>query len=107
MLNDDGAVLASLELAESRRDRRRGVLGRPGLEGALLLRPARSVHTIGMKFAIDVALCDRELVVLKLVTASPYRVVLPVRHAHCAVEAEAGSFERWGLQLGNRLEVKG
>jgi hypothetical protein len=107
LVNDEGAVLASLEIAETRRTRRHGLLGRGGLEGALLLRPARSVHTMGMKFPIDVALCDRDMVVLKLVTAAPQRIVFPVRGAYCAVEAEAGSFERWGLQLGHRLEVRG
>ena len=37
-----------------------GLLGRDGIEGALLLRPARSVHTLGMRFAIDVAFCDAD-----------------------------------------------
>jgi len=60
----DGEVLAALEVADTRRDRRRGLLGRDGIDGALLLRPARSVHTFRMRFAIDVAFCDRNLVVL-------------------------------------------
>ena len=54
----------------------RGLLGRDGIEGALLLRPARSVHTFRMRFAIDVAFCDRDLRVLRVVThgAQPGRV---------------------------------
>ena len=35
----DGEVLASLEVADSRRARSRGLLGRDGVDGALLLRP--------------------------------------------------------------------
>ncbi|HLG91795.1 MAG TPA: DUF192 domain-containing protein, partial [Acidimicrobiales bacterium] len=59
-----GQVLASLEVAESLPERIRGLLGRDGVQGALLLRPARSVHTLGMRFAIDVAFCDRDMKVV-------------------------------------------
>ncbi|MFQ5557215.1 MAG: DUF192 domain-containing protein, partial [Acidimicrobiales bacterium] len=59
-------VIASLEIAESRRARRRGLLGRDGIDGALLLCPARSVHTFGMRFPIDVAHCDSGMRVLRV-----------------------------------------
>ena len=55
----DGTVLASVEVARSRAARRKGLLGRDGIDGALLLTPARSVHTLGMRFDIDVAFLDR------------------------------------------------
>jgi uncharacterized protein len=103
----DGDVLASLELARDRRSRRRGLLGRDGIEGALLLEPARSVHTIGMRFPLDVAWCDRELVVRKVAQVGRHRVTLPVPGATIVIEAEAGSFARWGLAPGDRLEVEG
>ena len=66
----EGRVLSSLEIAESRRDRRVGLLGRDGIDGAMLLRPARSVHTMKMRFAIDIAHLDRDLVVLSTTTMS-------------------------------------
>lgn len=100
-------VLASLEVAETGADRRRGLLGRDGIEGALLLRPARSVHTLGMRFAIDVAHLDAEGTVVRLSTMKPWRLGAYVPAAHSVVEAEAGSFARWGLRLGDVLEVKG
>ena len=43
----------------------RGLLGRDGIDGAMLLRPARSVHSVGMRFPIDVAFCDQDLVVVR------------------------------------------
>jgi uncharacterized protein len=101
----DGRVLASLELATSFRDRSRGLLGRDGIEGAILLEPARSVHTLGMRFAIDVAFCDRTLVVLRTVTMPRNRLGRPTRHARSVIEAEAGSFARWTLVPGDQLEV--
>lgn len=100
-------VLASLEVAESRADRRRGLLGRDGIDGALLLRPARSVHTLGMRFAIDVAHLDGDGVVLRVTTMKPWRIGAPVLAARAIVEAEAGSFARWGVTIGDVLECKG
>jgi len=103
----DTTVLASVELAESFGARLRGLLGRDGLDGALLLRPARAVHTIGMRFAIDVAFCDRDLRVLAVATLAPYRLSRPVRGACVVIEAERGAFERWGLAVGDELAVHG
>jgi uncharacterized membrane protein (UPF0127 family) len=103
----DGEVLASLELAESRQERRRGLLGRDGVDGALLIRPARSVHTLGMRFPIDVAFCDADLRVIRVVRMPRYRVSRVVWRARAVIEAEAGSFDRWKLRPGDELEVKG
>ena len=64
----DGDVLAAAEIAATARARRRGLLGRDGVEGALVLRPCRHVHTVGMRFPIDVAFCDADGVVLRTVT---------------------------------------
>jgi uncharacterized protein len=103
----DGEVLASLEVAGSRRARSRGLLGRDGVEGALLLRPCRSVHTLGMRFPIDVAFCDNELQVLRVVTMPRHRLSRLVWRSRAVIEAEAGAFARWGLRPGDKLEVKG
>lgn len=103
----DGEVLASLEVAESLRERSRGLLGRDGVEGALLLRPARSVHTFGMRFPIDVAYCDADLRVVKVRTLVPNRLALPVLRSRAVVETEAGLMRRWELRPGDELEVRG
>ncbi|WP_334145077.1 DUF192 domain-containing protein [Rhabdothermincola sp.] len=103
----DERVLATLEVAESVRGRTRGLLGRDGIEGAILLRPAKSVHSFGMRFPIDVAFVDRELVVVRTCRLRPNRITLPVWRAHGVIEAEAGAFGRWGLAPGDRLEVRG
>lgn len=102
----DGEVLASLEVATSHRDRARGLLGRDGFDGALLLERTRSVHSIGMSFPIDVAFCDDALVVLKTLRLRPHRVTLPVWRANRVLEAEAGAFARWSLCPGDQLELR-
>lgn len=103
----DGEVLASLEVAGSAASRTRGLLGRDGIDGALLLRPAKSVHTLGMRFPIDVAFCDGDLMVLRCVRMARWRLGMPVLKASCVIEAEAGAFDRWRLVVGDRLEVQG
>ena len=82
-------------------------MGRDDVEGALVLRPCRHVHTFGMRFPIDVAFCDRTGRVLHLSTLAPRRISRPVLHAAFAVEARAGSFYRWNLQPGDVIEIKG
>ena len=99
-------VLASLQKADGRRARRRGLLGRTELSGALLIAPARAVHTIGMKFTIDVAFLDADGTVVDMVTMRPHRIGRPRLAARSVIEAEAGAFGRWVLRTGDRLEVR-
>lgn len=101
----DGEVLASLEVAGSSGARTRGLLGRDAIDGAMLLRPAMSVHTLGMRFPIDVAFCDGDMVVISMVRMAPWRLGRPRRKARCVIEAEAGAFEAWNLRLGDELEI--
>lgn len=102
----DGEVLASAELATTHRARMRGLLGRKSFEGALVLRPCRQVHTIGMRFPIDVAFCRNDGVVLHTVTMRPWRISRVVRRSGFVVEAAAGAFERWRLHALDVVEVK-
>ena|SRR5437660_12789247 len=102
----EGAVLATLEVAETRRARIRGLLGRDDFDGAILIRPAKSVHTLGMRFAIDVAHCDGDLVVVRTSGMARYRIGRPCLRARCVIEARAGAFDRWRLRPGDHLEVK-
>jgi uncharacterized membrane protein (UPF0127 family) len=106
-------VLASLEVAASVRDRALGLLGRDGIEGAVLLERTRAVHTIGMRFSIDAAFCapraseggPERLAILEIVTMAPNRLGRLRPRARCVIEAEEGSFERWGLRAGDVVEV--
>ena len=102
----DDRVLATVEFATGWRERALGLLGRDEFDNALLLQPALSVHTLGMRFPIDIAHLDRDLVVLKTATMGRHRIGLPVWRARAVLEAEAGSFSRWGLMPGDRLEVR-
>ena len=102
----EGEVLASLEVPDGLLARSRGLLGRDRLDGAMLIK-AKSVHTVGMRFPIDVAWVDKAMTVLVTRTLPPFRVGLPRMRAHWVLEARAGAFEQWRLQPGDCLELKG
>ncbi|MEU2241590.1 DUF192 domain-containing protein [Streptomyces sp. NPDC018338] len=95
-----------LEVAASYRARRRGLLGRDGIAGAMLITPTNSVHTFGMRFAIDVAYLDRELRVLSVVTMRPGRLGMVRPRGRHVLEAEAGAMAGWGLRPGASVQVR-
>ena len=102
----DGHVLAAAEEPSGVRGRMRGLLGRDGIDGVMVLPRCRNVHTFGMRFPIDVAFCDRDGVVIRAVTMPPRRISPMVWRAQTVLEAEAGALERWGVQVGDRLELR-
>ena len=71
-----------------------------------MLRPCRQVHTIGMRFPIDVAFCAPDGRVLRVATMRPGRVSRLVWRARFVVEAAAGSFEQWGVRRGSTIVVR-
>lgn len=81
----------------------RGLLGRSGLapgEG-MLFRPAGSIHTLFMRFPLDVLFCDRELVVLGVERdLKPWRMAAR-KGAKVVVELPVGGAH--GVQPGDRL----
>ena len=101
----DGDVVCALGMAESPAER--GALrGRSGCDGALHLDGARTVHTAGMRFVIDVAFLSGDLTVVRVTRLKPWRIAMGGRTARSAVEAEAGALERWGVRVGDQLEVR-
>lgn len=101
-----GRVLASATVAETRAQRRRGMLGQRQPEFALVLANCRWVHTIGMQCELDIAYLDDESRIVKLQRLRPMRLPLPVLAARKVVEARAGSFDRWGVRVGDIVEVR-
>jgi hypothetical protein len=103
--NADDEVLAAAEVAASRAERRRGLLGRDQIDGVLVLEPCRAVHTIRMRMPIDVIWCAADGRVLRIATMKPGRVSRPVLRARFVIEAATGAADRWRLGVGDDLEV--
>jgi uncharacterized membrane protein (UPF0127 family) len=86
------AVASIVEIAVSREDRRRGLLGRTGLDAsaAMMLAPCAAVHTAFMRFALDVVFVDRTGRVRKIVRGlEPWRMSASFG-AYAAIELAAG-----------------
>jgi hypothetical protein len=102
----DGDVLATVEER------------RPGwpacLQGAVVLRGPTLVHTLTPSHAraLDVAWCapakgdSSSLRVRRISIVRRHRVSVPYLGGGGLVVAPAGTFERWRLQVGDRLEVR-
>ena len=105
-LVSDGNVIASAEVARGRVERGRGLLGRDSLDGAFVIPQCRWIHTIRMRFPLDVAFVDEAGQVVKTVRMKQHRIGMPVRSASWLVEAEAGAFARWGLRVGDVIELR-
>ena len=98
-------VAISVEIARTRKSRRRGLLGRDHLNAAsaMLLAPCAAVHTAGMRFAIDVVFVDRQGYALKVIRdLRPWRIALAAR-ARAVIEMPAGSLQYGQVLPGDRL----
>jgi uncharacterized protein len=102
----EGRVLASVEVAADRQQRRNGLLRRDGIDGAFVLDPCRWIHTLGMRFALDVAYVDADGRVLKTLAMQSNRIGVPVPGARYVIEAQLGAFARWGLRVGDIVEIR-
>jgi len=99
-------VLASaLEPAFDSNTRNRGLLGRDGLADghALIIAPSNSVHTFGMRFAIDLIYAARDGRVVKIRAGVPRSRVSFAFGAFAVIEMAAGSAEEAGLSVGDTL----
>ena len=101
----DEALAERVEVAVTRRDRRKGLLGRSGLEpaSALIIAPCFSIHTMFMRFDIDAVFVDEDGRVVKVVRdMTPWRIAVDPT-AHAVVELPAGSLRDRQVNVGDRL----
>jgi len=104
-----GAIIASVvEPALDSRSRRRGLLGRDSLPDrhALILAPCNAIHTIGMRFPIDVLFVARDGCVVKIVERLGSWRAAGAMRASVTVELAAGSVRRSGVAVGDRLSIQ-
>lgn len=101
-----GVAVAPAETASTMAARVRGLLGRSGIDGVLVLERTRSVHTVGMKFPIDVAFCTRDGYILEVVTMPTNRIGLPRRAGRLVIETGAGNFSRWNLARDDKVSFE-
>ena len=85
-----------------------GLLKRTNLgpEEALWLTPSKGVHTVGMKFPIDVVFLDKDNVVLGIISGLvPYRVTGVRLKGHSVLELPKGTLKKSRTEVGDQLEI--
>lgn len=103
-----GKVVAeSVEIAGTSAQRTRGLLGRDGLKPgeALWIVPCESVHTFGMRFAIDLVYLDKKLRIRKIRhNVGPWRMSICLV-AHSVLELPSGAVSLSDSRIGDQLEL--
>jgi uncharacterized protein len=101
-------VSRQLEAAFQSGARKRGLLGREGLETdeALVIAPCSAVHTLFMRFPIDVLFVSRDGRVKRARRdLAPWRVAMGLG-AFAVIEGPAGMIERSQTQAGDELALR-
>ncbi|MES2772272.1 MAG: DUF192 domain-containing protein [Pseudomonadota bacterium] len=102
---DERVLLGQVWRTATAWERLRGLFALPPLHSgqALLIEPCNSIHTLGMRYALDLAFIDRQGSIRKLVRhCRPWRFVMAL-NSHATLEMSAGEIARCGLQTGMRV----
>jgi len=96
------------EIADSSAKRKTGLLKHTKLENGegLWIVPCEAVHTVGMKFAIDVLFLDKKRRVLKIRHAMPRWRLAGSLFAHSVLELPSGAAAATETVKGDQLEFE-
>ncbi|MFW6159028.1 MAG: DUF192 domain-containing protein [Planctomycetota bacterium] len=105
--SDGTTVINPLHVARRAADRMRGLLGRDSLDEreGLWLRRCRLIHTIGMRFPIDLVYLTDQREVCKVVERLPPWRISACLGADSVIELKGGAARRLGLGPGTRLSI--
>jgi uncharacterized membrane protein (UPF0127 family) len=77
-----------------------------GPEEALWLMPSKGIHTIGMKFPIDVVFLNRTQRVVGLTSGlAPYRISSVHFRSYSVIELPNGTIKKSQTELGDQFEI--
>jgi uncharacterized membrane protein (UPF0127 family) len=102
----DTVLGQAIEVADTAVRRVKGLLGRQCLEDGqgLLFRQCSSVHTLFMRFPIDILFIDKKGKVLRSrPNVRPFKFVAAPLRAQYALELPAGSIATSKTRVGDRL----
>jgi len=105
----DSVIVKTIIVSTGILSRMVGLLGRDDLpEGsAMLLNPCGSIHTVGMRFPLDVIFLDCNMCVVRtLCGLQANRFAFGGRGASVAIEMEAGWFDMSQVKNGDQLVVR-
>ncbi|GLI38916.1 DUF192 domain-containing protein [Geobacter hydrogenophilus] len=103
-------VLADdLAMADTPLKRLVGLLGKRHLPAGkgLLITPCKGVHTLGMRFAIDVLFLGKKMTVVALnKNMLPNRMSRVHMQAQCVLELPAGTVDLTNTKLGDPIAIE-
>lgn len=77
-----------------------------GPEEALWLTPSKGIHTIGMKFPIDVVFLTKSNEVIGLISGMPpYRISSVHFRGYSVIELPNGTIRKSRTEIGDKLEI--
>jgi uncharacterized protein len=97
-----------IALADTFLTRLVGLLGKSSLEdgAGVLIRPSSGVHTMWMRFAIDVVALDRDLRVVRTwQRLPPWRVTSVDFKTHSVLELAPGQIHQFRIEPGDQLAI--
>ena len=99
-------VASHVELADTPRSRRKGLLSRDqlALSEGLWIAPCEAVHTFGMSCPIDLVFVDRRLRVVRLVESIRPRRISIAWRAYSVLELAPGSIRESCTRIGDSLQ---
>jgi uncharacterized membrane protein (UPF0127 family) len=103
------AIASEVTLALTRASRRQGLLQHESLdvEAALVLSPCWAIHTMFMRFAIDVIFVDTNGTAIRIVRElAPWRIAAAYG-AQSTIELAAGSLRVRDVQIGDTFCLDG
>lgn len=104
----DAVVAPKVAKADDSASRARGLLGRASMEPGegLWIVPCPMIHTLFMRFSIDVIFLDQGLRVVRVIEGlKPWRLSPWVLSARSVLELPAGAL-RGSVQAGDQLEMR-
>lgn len=96
------------DIADSSAKRRTGLLKHSSLESGegLWIAPCEAVHTIGMKFPIDVLYLDKKRRIVKIRDSMPKWRLSACLRAHSVLELPAGTSRGTQTTVGDQLNFE-
>jgi len=110
LVSDDRVIAEPVEYATALFERLKGLLGRNGLSKstAMIIEHCGSVHTIGMRFALDLIFLDKEWRVLSIKrNINPGRPMISGGlRAKRVIESQTGALDMEDFQIGHKLVLE-
>jgi|SRR3989344_173406 len=99
--------LKDIEIADKVGSRGLGLIGRGGWKrNGMLLKDTNAIHTVFVRFPIDVIFLDKDFKILRVVeNLKPFRFSPIVWKAKQVLELPTGTIKNKSLRVGNKIKL--